>query len=179
MIASPEAETQVLCVLLMQGAEALTTALEWKVDEAHFAEPQNKLVWKAILYLHRNSKPITIDVLAEELKTKGKLEEVGMAHLLALTAEAVRRAVGLVGGDDVPWHEPPIHAGDHHQAVFYFDVPADMAPEKSSTGANIIVLKGGYEKTFAWDLPTKVEEMYEPSHFGLGDSAVVKATAFQ
>ena len=32
-----------------------------------------------------------------------------------------------------------------------------MDPEKSSTGANIIVLKGGYEKTFAWDLPTKVE----------------------
>ena len=86
MIASPEAETQVLCVLFMQGAEALTTALEWKVDEAHFAQPENKLVWKAILYLHRNSKPITIDVLAEELKTKGKLEEVGMAHLLALTA---------------------------------------------------------------------------------------------
>lgn len=27
--------------------------------------------------------------------------------------------------------------------------------------------------------PTKVEEMYEPSRFGLGDSAVVKATAFQ
>ena len=26
--------------------------------------------------------------------------------------------------------------------------------------------------------PTKVEEMYEPSHFGLGDSAVVKATGF-
>ena len=32
-----------------------------------------------------------------------------------------------------------------------------MDPEKSSTGANIIVLKGGYEKTFAWELPTKVE----------------------
>jgi uncharacterized protein YfaS (alpha-2-macroglobulin family) len=27
--------------------------------------------------------------------------------------------------------------------------------------------------------PTKVEEMYEPSRFGLGDSAVVKASAFQ
>ena len=26
--------------------------------------------------------------------------------------------------------------------------------------------------------PTKVEEMYEPAHFGLGDSAVVKATGF-
>ena len=88
MISSPEAETQVLCVLFMQGAEALTVALEWKVDEAHFADPANKLVWKSILYLHRNSKPITIDVLAEELKTKGKLEEVGMAHLLALTAAA-------------------------------------------------------------------------------------------
>jgi uncharacterized protein len=32
-----------------------------------------------------------------------------------------------------------------------------MDPEKSSTGANIIVLKGGYPNTFAWDLPAKVE----------------------
>jgi len=32
-----------------------------------------------------------------------------------------------------------------------------MDPERSSTGANIIVLKGGYPNTFAWELPTKVE----------------------
>ncbi len=32
-----------------------------------------------------------------------------------------------------------------------------MDPEKSSTGANIIVLKGGPQNSFAWDLPTKAE----------------------
>lgn len=87
-ISSPEAEAQVICVLFMQGAEALTQALEAKVDENHFYTPGNRLVWKSILYLHRHSKPITIDVLAEELKAKGKLDEVGMTHLLSLTSAA-------------------------------------------------------------------------------------------
>jgi replicative DNA helicase len=83
---SPEAEKQVLSCMFIDGSVSLTKALEAKVDDAHFHDGLNQKIWKTILYLHRNSKPIQVDVLAEELRSHGQLEQVGMNNLLEITS---------------------------------------------------------------------------------------------
>ena len=74
---STEHERAVLSGVLLDGAAALSKALDAHVEEDSFHEPIHKKVWRSILWLHKNGKPLELAVLAEELKKDKKLDALG------------------------------------------------------------------------------------------------------
>lgn len=80
---SDEGERVILSTVLLDGPSALAKALEAKITEECFFDPLHKRVWKAILWQHKNNKPLELWVLAEELKKHGKLEELGGIEALS------------------------------------------------------------------------------------------------
>lgn len=78
---NPEAEKNVLsCIFLDESS--LAKCLEWKVDEHHFYDPAYQKIFLTFLWLFRTGKPITIEVVVEQLKAKEKFDQIGMAKLL-------------------------------------------------------------------------------------------------
>jgi replicative DNA helicase len=61
----------------MDGASALSKALDGKIAEDCFFNPVHRNVWKSILWLHNHNRPIDLAVMAEELRKKNKIEELG------------------------------------------------------------------------------------------------------
>lgn len=74
---SPEHERAVLSGVLLDGPAALSRALDAHVEEDTFHEAVHRKVWRSILWLHKNGKPIELSVLAEELKKDKKLDAIG------------------------------------------------------------------------------------------------------
>lgn len=85
---SPEAERGVLACIFIDGQTGLAKALEFNVDEHHFHDPVYQRIWKGFLWLHRHNKPITIDVLVEELRGINKLDEIGIDRLLDVSGHS-------------------------------------------------------------------------------------------
>ncbi len=85
---SEEAERGLLACVLMDGAAGLSKALDGKIVDECFYAPLHKKVWRSILWLHNHNQPIELVILAEELKKKGKLDELGgMDALLAVSRD--------------------------------------------------------------------------------------------
>lgn len=77
------------CIFLESGTEVLLKALDGKIDEKSFYFPNNALLWKTALWLHKNGKELSVIVVAEELKKLGKLEKVGGLEYLSKIATLV------------------------------------------------------------------------------------------
>lgn len=79
---SSEAERGVLGCIFIDGQLALAKCLDHKIDENHFHDQINQRIWKTFLWLFRTSKPLSLDVMVEELKSTGKMDEIGIDRLL-------------------------------------------------------------------------------------------------
>lgn len=81
---SIEAEECLLALCLLDGAEIIGRCLKSRIGKASFYNTNHALIFDALVELYfRNAKIIDVSVLAEELKTRGQLEEVGSYAFLA------------------------------------------------------------------------------------------------
>lgn len=85
--ASEEAEQHVLACCLLDSQQ-VTRAVCAGVRDECFYQPQNAILWNTILELYTTSRPVTLEVLAEELTTKKLFEQVGgFPYLMQVTGK--------------------------------------------------------------------------------------------
>ncbi|MCF3651782.1 replicative DNA helicase [Synoicihabitans lomoniglobus] len=74
---SIDAEEYLLSCCLLDGSDSIAKCLEKKLPPAAFFFPANRIIYEKLLELYQKSPPVAIEVLAEELKTTGQLDEIG------------------------------------------------------------------------------------------------------
>jgi replicative DNA helicase len=90
---SEEGERIVLSCILLDGPASLAKAIDGKIEEECFYLPQHRRLWRAIQWQHKNSQPLELHALVEELKKVNKLHEVGgLAGLVEMTQAACTTA---------------------------------------------------------------------------------------
>lgn len=83
---SEEAEQHVLACCLLDGSDTIARCLEARLTAESFFGAANRLVFETIIDLYQKSPPVTLEVLAEELKTRRQLDAIGgLPHLLQVT----------------------------------------------------------------------------------------------
>ncbi len=83
---STEAEEHVIACCLLDGSDTVARCLEARIAGDCFYVPANRLLFEVIIELYQKSTPVTLEVLAEELKTRRQLEAVGgFAYLMQVT----------------------------------------------------------------------------------------------
>lgn len=90
---SEEGERIILSCILLDGPASLAKAIDGKIEEEVFYLPQHRRLWRAIQWQHKNSQPLELHALVEELKKLNKLHEVGgLAGLVEMTQAACTTA---------------------------------------------------------------------------------------
>ncbi len=85
---SMEAEEHVIACCLLDGSDTIARCLEARIVPDCFYSPANRLLFQTIVELYQKSPPVTLEVLAEELKTRRLLEAVGgFPHLMQVTGK--------------------------------------------------------------------------------------------
>jgi replicative DNA helicase len=85
---SLEAEEHVIACCLLDGSDTIARCLEARLIADSFYSPANRLIFQIIVELYQKSPPVTLEVLAEELKTRRLLEAVGgFPHLMQVTGK--------------------------------------------------------------------------------------------
>lgn len=74
---SIEAEQHLLSACLLDGAAVVAKCEAEKLLEGAFYVPANRVIYRILVDMYRRQAPIDLAVLAEELKTRGHLDEVG------------------------------------------------------------------------------------------------------
>ncbi|MEJ6601125.1 MAG: replicative DNA helicase [Opitutaceae bacterium] len=83
---SVEAEEYLLSCCLLDGSDSIAKCLEKKLPPAAFYVAANRIVYEKLIELYQKAPPVAIEVLAEELKTTGQLEEIGgVAYLMQVS----------------------------------------------------------------------------------------------
>lgn len=86
--ASQEAEEHVIASCLLDGSDTIARCLEARLTAESFYFPANRVLFEVMLELYAKSPPVTLEVLAEELKTRRLLEDVGgFAYLMQVTGK--------------------------------------------------------------------------------------------
>lgn len=84
--ASEEAERHLLSCCLMDAGQTLSRCQQERLTVEAFFFPRNKLIFGVLLDLWRAGSAISVEVLAEELRTRRLLEAAGgMAYLLEVS----------------------------------------------------------------------------------------------
>ncbi|HEY4302221.1 MAG TPA: replicative DNA helicase [Candidatus Didemnitutus sp.] len=85
---SAEAEEHVIACCLLDGSDTIARCLEARVTPDAFYSPANRLLFEVIVAIYQKSPPVTLEVLAEELKTRRQLEAIGgFAYLMQVTGK--------------------------------------------------------------------------------------------
>ncbi len=85
---SLEAEEQVIACCLLDGSDTIARCMEARITADCFYSPANRLLFQIIVELYQKSPPVTLEVLAEELKSRRQLEAVGgFAYLMQVTGK--------------------------------------------------------------------------------------------
>lgn len=85
--ASEEAEQHVLACCLLDGSDTIARCLEARVSPDSFHFPANRLLFQTILELYQKGQPVSLEVLAEELRLRRQLEAVGgFPYLMQVTS---------------------------------------------------------------------------------------------
>ena len=85
---SAEAEEHVIACCLLDGSDTISRCLEARIVAECFYLPANRLIFQIIVEIYQKSPPVTIEVLAEELKTRRQLEVVGgFQYLMQITGK--------------------------------------------------------------------------------------------
>ncbi|MFZ5497397.1 MAG: replicative DNA helicase [Verrucomicrobiota bacterium] len=88
MPASEEAEQHVIACCLLDGSDTIARCLEARVTAEAFYYPSNRQLFEVILELYQKSPPVTLEILAEELRTRRLLESVGgFPYLMQVTGK--------------------------------------------------------------------------------------------
>ena len=74
---SIEAEEYLLSCCLLDGADSIAKCLEKKLPPEAFYVSANRIIYEKLIELYQKCPPVAIEVLAEELKVSGQLEEIG------------------------------------------------------------------------------------------------------
>ena len=86
MPASEEAEQHVIACCLLDGSDTISRCLEARLVPEAFFWPSNQVLFQVIVELYQKSSPVTLEMLAEELRTRRLLEEIGgFAYLMQVT----------------------------------------------------------------------------------------------
>jgi replicative DNA helicase len=84
---SVEAEEYLLSCCLLDGSDSIAKCLEKKLPPAAFYSAANRVIYEKMVELYQKAPPVAIEVLAEELKTTGQLEEIGgVAYLMQVSS---------------------------------------------------------------------------------------------
>jgi replicative DNA helicase len=85
---SMEAEEHVIACCLLDGSDTIARCLEARITADSFYSPANRLLFQVIVELYQQSPPVTLEVLAEEMKTRRQLEAVGgFPYLMQVTGK--------------------------------------------------------------------------------------------
>lgn len=85
---SLDAEEHVIACCLLDGSATITRAVCAGIREESFYFPANRKLWEIILELYTTKPPVTLEVLAEELKTRRLLEAIGgFPYLMQVTGK--------------------------------------------------------------------------------------------
>jgi replicative DNA helicase len=85
---SAEAEEHVIACCLLDGSDTIARCLEARVSAESFYYPANRLLFEVMLELYQKNPPVTLEVLAEELKTRRQLDAVGgFPYLMQVTGK--------------------------------------------------------------------------------------------
>jgi replicative DNA helicase len=88
MPASAEAEQHVIACCLLDGSDTIARCLEARVTAESFYFPNNRQLFEVILDLYQKSPPVTLEILAEELRSRRLLEAVGgFPYLMQVTGK--------------------------------------------------------------------------------------------
>ena len=74
---SREAEEYLISTCLIDGSATIARCLARKISGRAFHVPANRIIFDVMVQIHQQRPPVAIEVLAEELKTKRLLEEIG------------------------------------------------------------------------------------------------------
>lgn len=73
---------------LLDGSDTIARCLESRVIPESFYLPANRLLFELIIELYQKSPPVSLEILAEELKTRRQLEAVGgFPYLMQVTSK--------------------------------------------------------------------------------------------
>jgi replicative DNA helicase len=87
MPASEEAEQHVIACCLLDGTDTISRCLEARIAPEAFYWPSNQVLFQVIVELYQKSPPVTLEMLAEELRTRRLLDQVGgFAYLMQVTS---------------------------------------------------------------------------------------------
>jgi replicative DNA helicase len=85
---STEAEEHVIACCLLDGSDTIARCMEARVSIESFYIPANRLLFEIIVELYQKGTPVTLEVLAEELKTRRQLDAIGgFAYLMQVTGK--------------------------------------------------------------------------------------------
>ncbi|HEY8994953.1 MAG TPA: replicative DNA helicase [Lacunisphaera sp.] len=85
---SAEAEEHVIACCLLDGSDTIARCLEARVVAEAFYFPANRLLFEVMLEIYQKSPPVTLEVLAEELKTRRQLDAIGgFPYLMQVTGK--------------------------------------------------------------------------------------------
>jgi replicative DNA helicase len=84
---SVEVEEYLLSCCLLDGSDTIARCLESKLTPAAFYVQANQLIFEKLCELYQKSPPVSLEMLAEELRTTRQLEAVGgLPYLLQVSA---------------------------------------------------------------------------------------------
>jgi hypothetical protein len=83
------AEENLISACLLDGGETVARCVTAQVEPGFFYRPAHGLLWETIREMHRQSLPISVETLAEELKSSGQLEAIGGLPFLLQVSELV------------------------------------------------------------------------------------------
>ncbi len=85
---SAEAEEHVIACCLLDGSDTIARCLEARLSAESFYFPANRLLFEIMLEIYQKSPPVSLEILAEELKTRRQLEAVGgFPYLMQVTGK--------------------------------------------------------------------------------------------
>jgi len=88
MPASEEAEQHVIACCLLDGTDTISRCLEARIVADSFYWPANQVIFQVMVELYQKSPPVTLEMLAEELRTRRLLDQVGgFAYLMQVTGK--------------------------------------------------------------------------------------------
>jgi len=83
---SIEAEEYLLSCCLLDGNDTMARCIEGKIIPESFYAPANRVIFEVLFDMSKRGMAIDLAVLAEELRTSRRLEEIGgMAYLLQIS----------------------------------------------------------------------------------------------
>lgn len=74
---SLEAEEYLLSCCLLDGQEVIERCMMKKIGPESFYDPKHGVIFESIIRLYNNQKPVDVSVVAEDLRTARRLDEIG------------------------------------------------------------------------------------------------------